>query len=241
MFRQIFFAVTMIWFLVRWIVSGTYWPTRTSLFHIENRDWKFQSVFWDVRFPSMFRMTDAIRTIFIPNISTKWDSSFPRSHIWPSILLSLHCPSVNTFYLNPLSLIPSWRLPWNVRYFPLPTFVLIWKLSNFFPPALALPSFLFLSQSCFFFFILSFRVFLFRVFVSRPYSSGKFFTPTVFNLREGEKLSKSENSCLPLSFSFFRLFLAFTSFLRTLIEAWHENGRLTSTSSANLARVIFDS
>lgn len=52
----------------------------------------------------------------------------------------LHRPSVNTFYLNPLSLIPSRCLPWNVRCFLLPTFVLIWKLSNFFPPALPLLS-----------------------------------------------------------------------------------------------------
>lgn len=193
----------------------------------------------------MFRMINAIRTIFIPNISTKWDSSFPRSHIWPSILLSLHRPSVNTFYLNLLSLIPSWRLPWNVRVLSTSDVRSNLEALKLLSTRSCSPS---LSLS------LSVLLFLFRSLVpripfsrlrlplvSRSYSSGKFFTPTVFNLREGEKLSKSENSCLPLSFSFFRLFLAFTSFLRTLIEAWHENGRLTSTSSANLARVIFDS
>lgn len=47
----------------------------------------------------------------------------------------------NTFYFNPLSLIPPRDLPWNVRYFPLPAFVLIWPPPSNYSPSRILCSF----------------------------------------------------------------------------------------------------
>lgn len=81
-------------------------------------------------------------------------------------------------------------MPWNVRYFPLPAFVLIWPSPSNFSSSRIL---------CSFFSSISILHPPFRF----AYSLGKFFAPAVFNLREREKLSKSENSLFSSLRSFF--------------------------------------
>lgn len=98
-----------------------------------------------------------------------------------SILPSLYAVRpLNTFYFNPLSLIPPRDLLWNVRLFPLPAFVLISTPSNF-----SLFRFPFV-----FFFFHSPMVLYFAPRILRK----SFFTPTMFNLCERERLSKRESS-----------------------------------------------
>jgi len=118
---------------------------------------------------------------------------------------TVHPP--NTFYFNPLSLIPPRDLLWNARYFPLPAFVLIWP-----HPRTSLRLIYFV---------------LFSLHLDPPFrfahSSRKFFTPAVFNLREREKLSKSENSLFPFLTSLF---------FKLLSRPRRENSRFAPANSA---------
>lgn len=73
----------------------------------------------------------------------------------------------------------------------------------------------------------SYSLFFFPLHLDPPfrsaYSSGKFFAPAVFNLREREKLSKSENSLFP----FLRAF-----FFELLSKPRCENSRFALANSA---------
>lgn len=74
-------------------------------------------------------------SIIVLFFSLSQNPSFSRANTCTNIHFALLCASVhpfNTFYFNPLSLIPlPGNLPWNVWYFSLPAFVLIWIPSNF--------------------------------------------------------------------------------------------------------------